>query len=552
MSQNANERPGSLVRRALVFARRYGLRAVPRALDKLCLRLFYDYDRDWGRLLCPGEAELARQRSAPPPAGLISVLVPVYNTDPAMLRALVDSLLAQTYPHWEACLYDDRSPKPEIAPLLREQAQRDGRIRIFCGERNQGISGSTNSAAAEARGEWLALLDHDDLLTPDALFCLAQTIVQQQPDLIYSDEDKISEDGAHYEMPHLKPDFCPDNLRSGNYFCHFMALRRSLYEQVGGLRAAFNGSQDHDLALRCIERTQKIAHIPRVLYHWRVVGSSVSHSNIMKCVDASARAVQEHIGRIGWPGEVTYDEFGTLRLHYAIPGDPLVSVLCAQESLSPQALRAFGRRRVEFLGVPAQGNRWAALNSAARRAKGNYLLLLDPSAAPLTEGFLDELLMYAQRDDVGAVTPLMWDRRGRITHAGFAVGMRGGALCREEGSNREIFGWHSMLKKSHNVAAVSAACALIRRDHFLPFDERFSGGLCAVEWCIRLQKAGLRHVYTPHAAAQCENRQLLLLGRRRNARDLSMLASLHGGALHDPCYSPLFSRSKADGRIRRR
>lgn len=540
--------------RAVRFVRRYGpVRAFLRLGGKIYDRFFNRYESIWPRIRAD-EAELRRQRETPVHAGLISLIVPVYNTDPALLHALVDSLIAQTYPDWEAVFFDDCSPNALTFPLLQGEAERDARIRVYRGEKNAGISGSSNSALALARGEWVALLDHDDLLTPDALYRMAEVIAEGKADLIYSDEDKVGPAGETHFDPHFKPDFCPDNLRSGNYICHFMAVRKSLMDEVGGFRSAFNGSQDHDLTLRCIEKTDRVAHIPRVLYQWRMVENSVSHAQLQKCVNASMRAVEEHMARIGWPGKVVSSDEneGIMRLQYEIRGEPLVSVILCGEKGAENCRQSIHTdyKNIEFITIRSE-NRFAAMNKAAKEAKGDVLLFIDPSAAAKKGDLVTELLMYAQRDDVGAVTPVIWDRRGCISHGGFAVGMKGGAICREEGLSVLVGGWHLLMCKTHNVSAVSAACLMVRKDHFIPFDERFREGLGAVDWCLRMQKAGYRHVFTPHASLVCQNHALLLSGSRRDKADLALFTSIHGERVHDSCYSEFFARNIATGRVRR-
>lgn len=546
----------SFLTRVCDYIRRYGASYTLRhAAEKYADRFFRRYEKVW-RQIRPDEAELSRQRTTPIAAGLISILVPVYNTDPAMLRELVNAVLAQTYPDWELCLFDDCSPSDATRHALNEAAALDHRIRIARGERNQGISGATNDAVAMARGAWLLLLDHDDLLTPETLYRFAEVIVAQQPDLIYADEDKITEDGRQHTEPHFKPDFCPDNLRSGNYVCHPMMMRRTLFEQAGGLRTAFNGSQDHDLTLRCVELTDRIVHIPRVLYHWRTVGASVSHAQLQKCIDAAAAAVQEHMARIGWPGTVEQQE-GMLRLRYDIKGSPIISVILLDDGRGVSACRAALEKsmsvcdNVEWLTADVSARRYAAMNEAAKKATGDVLLFLDASVTVQTPDFMTELLMYAQRDDVAAVTPALWNRRNRITHGGYALGMEGIAVCRERNLPRRAGGWHLLMRQSHNVSAISGACLMIRRDHWIPFNEDYVSGLGMIDWCLRLSAQGLRHVFTPHAGAVCEERSLLLLARKRNAADAARLTETYGSPIADPCHHRMFSRQKANGRLRK-
>lgn len=472
----------SFVQRVISYVRMHGAGyTLRRAQEMLCERVLHTYDRRFRRE-SPRCAELAAQRAHQPEGGLISVAVPVYNTRPAFLEALAASLRAQTYARWEAVLYDGCST--DNTSIAAMDAICDGRIRVIHGEVNEGIAGNTNRAIAQCRGDFIALCDHDDTLAPDALWRVAEAIAAHQPDMLYSDEDKLTEDGRFHTDPHGKPDFCPDNLRSGNYICHLMVIRRSVLDAVGGLRPVYDGSQDHDLALRVSEVTDRIVHIPRTLYHWRTVGSSVSHRHLARCQDAAARAVTGHMTRIGYPGACTVED-GVLRLRYDVPDD----------------------LRVRMIRIPAHAP-YSAMNRAAQEWSEDVLLFVHDSVTELTEGFVQELLMYAQREDVGAVTPMLTDRRGRVTHAGFMLGA-GGVFCRNAGLPWHAGGWHGQNRTSHNVAAVSAACFMIRRDHFIPFDESWQDGLGAVDWCLRLRERGLLCVYTPHARAVCGEEKLL-------------------------------------------
>lgn len=472
------------VKRILDYIRMHGVQyTIRRACQILDEHFLHSYDRQW-RKCSPTVEEIAVQRAVQPDAGLISIAVPVYNTRPSFLHALVQSFLAQSYENWEAVLYDGCSTD-EAALAAMDNLPVDARIRIVHGASNSGISGNTNHAISLCRGEYVALCDHDDLLSPDALWHVARAIASECPDMIYSDEDRITEDGWHHFAPHIKPDFCPDHLRSGNYICHLMVIRRALLDQLCGLNPAFDGSQDHDLALRISEETTHIVHIPRVLYHWRNVHSSMSHLHREKCLDAAARAVTAHMERSRYGGVCMPDD-GVLRLRWNVAPD-----------LSVRTIRV------------TAGNRYATMNREAEASREDLLLFIDESVTEMSEGFVQELAMYAQRDDVGAVTPMLTDGKGRVVHAGFMLHPEQTAVCRNAGLPWHAGGWHGMNRTSHNVAAVSAACMMIRRDHFVPFDESYSDGLGAVDWCLRLSQKGLYHIYTPHARAVCLKRELL-------------------------------------------
>ena len=544
-----------------------------RGLEKLHDRLAKPYDKLWHQLE-PKKDELEKQKKdqTVQAAGLISVVIPVYNTKPVLLDALADSLVNQSYQNWEACLYDGASTSAETKAALDALAKRDARFHVLHGEINEGISGNSNLAAEMAQGEWIALCDHDDLLTADALYYVAKTIVEQQPDMIFSDEDKVDETGTRFYEPNYKPDFCPDDLRSGNYICHLTVLRKTLLQKVGGFRKDFDGSQDHDLMLRCAEATDKIVHIPRVLYHWRTVGASMSHQHIDKCLDAAKRAVEEHMERTGLKGHVTIER-GFLRLHYDTKREQTIELIVIDNG-DPKTWPDFVDRTKGWHTHPVHrmvispwkesakaldcdwipwkdgGSVYPCINQAVAQSTADVIVVLHASVMmERDDHWLDEMLMYAQRDDVGAVTPLLVDRGGYTMHAGFAVDMEN--LVSSCGINKLAIagGWHNMLGIVHNVAAVSGACFMIRRDHFIPFDENYQGGLGTVDWSLKLAKQGLWHVYTPFAKGKADDKQCanwLLLHKVPDEADAARYRAAWGDHVHDLSYSVNFARQKAN------
>lgn len=554
---------GGLAGRVREYVRLNGISyTARRAVEKFRDQYLREYDRLYRRVRAtPADLEQQRHR-AWKETPLISILVPVYNTNPRMLRELADSFLAQTYPHWEAVLLDGASTKPETAAMLREIAGLDGRFRVIFSGENLHISSNSNAALTHARGEWIALCDHDDLYTPDALYWVMDAVEREQPDFIYSDEDKVTEDGRVYFAAHFKPDYCPDNLRSGNYICHLMVMRRSLMDAVGGFRSAFDGSQDHDLALRCMEHTTRVTHIPRVLYHWRSVGSSMSHQNLMRCVDAARRAVEEHINRVGPGGNVTLEN-NCLRIHYCIPREKKVSLIVLDSGEEGQLRRCLAAlqatdwpemetlilsNRQELPGrtiAVGEIGRFAALNLGAGEATGDYLAFVDSSVEVEDPGWLRELMMLAQREDILAAIPALFDGRGRILHAGYALGMERVASCRQQGLPRTAGGWHGLEHTAHNVGAVSAACLLMRRACFQPFDETYQSDLGSVEWSLRVRQQGGWFAFTPFSRATAPHGAPVLHdGEAHPQEEARITASCP--SLYDPCYSPLFSHKKAD------
>ena len=283
------------------------------------------YDRRRNREAASAE-ELRFQRENQPAAGLISVVIPVWNTDPGMLTALLESLKNQTYTGFEAVLYDGAGTRAETAEVLKSFCENEPRFRLVRGEENKGISGNTNEAIRLAKNEYIALCDHDDLLAPDALWRVAKCIEEKHPDMVYSDEDRITENGRKHMDPHYKPDYCPDNLVSDNYICHLAVIRKSLLEEIGGLRSGFDGSQDHDLFLRVAEKTNSIEHLPYILYSWREVFSSKSHTELYTCLENGCRAAVEHEAKMGRKAEAVPVN-KEIRLWYDIPEDASVEAL---------------------------------------------------------------------------------------------------------------------------------------------------------------------------------------------------------------------------------
>ena len=534
---------------------------VRRLGQKAAQKYLRTYERKREREKCP-EEELARQRSEQPDAGLLSVLIPVYNTDPRMLRELLDTLESQTYRRFEAVLYDGNSTRAETLEVLQkaeEQAAERGEaepvFRVVHGKENLGISGNTNAAIALARGEWAVLCDHDDLLEPDALWRIAQCIAERQPDMVYTDEDRISEDGRHHMDPHYKPDYCPDNLVSDNYICHLAAVRRSLLEAAGGLRSGFDGSQDHDLFLRVAERTDKIAHVPYVLYSWREVFSSASHRNLQTCLENGCRAVMEHEGKQG--RQVTARPVKKeIRLWYALPEDPRMEALVygKNESECEACLRELRERTgkpdlpARKIPVPEAAETMRKINQAVRESEAEYLLILEADAREFNREFLEEMLMFAQRADVACVSPALTDPRGHIVHGGYAAGVKGIAQCVNEGMFLTAGGWHDMMNKVHNVIAGSLACMMVRKDNWLELDEEFREGLAAVDQGLRQREAGRWTVWTPHARAVYPKKAFYLNGTERDPADTETFERKWGKDLRDPCYSGRFRREKANYR----
>lgn len=500
----------------------------------------------------PTEKELRAQREKQPDAGLISIVVPIYNTEPGVLNALLDSMEAQTYRNFEAVLYDGASTRDETVAVLKDRSEKESRFRIIRGGENRGISGNTNEAIRLARGEYIALCDHDDVLAPDALWRVAECIAEKHPDMIYSDEDRLTENGRKHMDPHYKPDYCPDNLVSDNYICHLAVIRRALLEETGGLRGGFDGSQDHDLFLRIAAKTVNIEHLPYTLYSWREVFSSKSHREMWTCLENGCRAAVEHEANLGRKVEaVPVDR--EIRLWYEIPRDAAVEALVhgdseeeCRECLGELAFRTDWPNLRGSVLVAEENGRISLINEAARTSKADYLLLLDARATEMNRYFIREMLMYAQRDDVAGVTGVLTDKKKKITHGGFALGMEHTVQCINEGLYVSAGGWHDMMNKVHNVSAVSLCCLMVKRENWMDLDEGYRGGMAAADLALKQRQAGKWFVFTPHAQARLEPCSLLLSGKERNPEDVARFEEVWGKNLKDSCYSGRFGKKKAN------
>ncbi len=484
------------------------------------------------------EAE-AKGPELPTRGPLLSVVVPVYRPSLWFFRACVLSVTAQTYQNWELCLCDDGSEDPELAELMREFAASDQRIKALSLDRNGGISRATNKALAEAKGEFIVLLDHDDVLDPAALSEIAGVIAaHQDADVIYSDEDKLDELDRPF-MPHFKPDWDPDLLLAYPYLGHVTAIRSELLRRIGGFRPDFDGSQDYDVMLRSTEVARQVVHIPKVLYHWRVVPGSAAGDTDAKpwAHQASRRVLEDTLLRRGIDGRVTTGPFpGAYHVRRKIDGAPTVAVVIPfrdQAALTVSCLSSLEksagypihevvlidngstepetcelRRRLErrpstrVIDYPGPFN-WAAINNqAASTCDADMLLFLNNDIEATSEGWLHALVELGQRPDVGAVGARLIYPDGKLQHAGVVLGLGGVASHIFIGMPKDqsgYFHWDAVIR---GYSAVTAACMLVRRTVFEElggFDEAFAVGFNDVDFCIRLSQAGYRVVYTPHA-----------------------------------------------------
>ncbi len=523
---------------------------------------------------------------------LVSILVPVYNPDLDLLEAAITSVRNQIYERWELCLADDASDDPQVRTRLETAAANEPRIKLIFREKNGHIAACTNSALQLATGAWCALLDQDDLLTEDALAQFALEL-DRHPDagLIYSDEDKIDESGAR-SSPYFKPDWNPDLFLGQNFINHLGLYRTELVRQVGGFREGFEGSQDYDLVLRCLEQLEakQIRHIPRVLYHWRMVAGSVAAAPDAKpyAREAARRAIAEHLERQGIAGKVeaSPENLEQHRVVYSLGGKiPLVSIIvpfrdrlellerCLESIRAKTDYPNFefvlvdnGSREKKTLGFlqdleGADGARvlrddgpfnFSRLtNKGAAAARGEILLFLNNDIEATEPGWLREMVSQATRPEVGAVGARLWFPDGTLQHGGVIVGLGGVAGHVFPHLKRGRGGYFSRAHLAHNVSAVTGACLAVRKEVFEtvgPFDEtNLSVSFNDTDFCLRLQVAGFRNVWTPfanliHAESASRGHQPTRKEQAHFVKEATFMQQKWGyELLHDPSYNPNLS-----------
>jgi GT2 family glycosyltransferase len=476
------------VRSALQRVREGGVSAVPP----------HDYAR-WYLRHTPGPLELDRMRTEAQRFRYqpqITIVTPVYNTDPEWLDACAESVVAQVYPRWQWSIGNDGSTKPGTLAALDRTAARDSRIVLSHAPANGGISAATNLALSRADGEYVALMDSDDALLPHALFRMVEQLNRHETpaDVLYSDEDKLDLDGSRCEA-YFKPDWSPEHFLSNMYVCHLLMARRDLVQAVGGFRTAFDFSQDYDLMLRLMERARRIDHVSDILYHWRKVPQSGATAGDAKppAHIAGRRALQDYLDRNQMPGEVVDAGVpGFYRPRFRVDQDPLVSAIAASPADAAGLQRAAARAgaRIERVAEP-------------ERAAGSFVLFGSEGVRGVDDEWLLALLEVMQLPGVAAATPMILGEDGRIHAAGLVLGgtrVAGAPLVGHFPAGGGYFGSTLVLR---NVSAAGIMGLLVRRDAFAQvggFDGALDGGDArAIDLCLRLRRAGHRIVHTPWA-----------------------------------------------------
>jgi len=512
---------------------------------------------------------------------LVSIITPVFNTPVRWLRECIESVLTQTYEKWELILIDDHSTDPETLRCLTELAASDSRIILAKDEKKRGISAASNRGLALAQGDWVGFLDHDDLLEPDALFQNVKWL-QKHPeaDLIYSDEDKLTERG--FDSPIFKPDWSPDYFLSCNYVCHFTLIRRELIKQVGGFRSKFDGAQDYDLFLRVIEQTNRIDHIPRVLYHWRRTLTSTADNVQCKpgMLQAGRLALEGHLERKQQAGHVTVDWRTYLywvkrelteakKISIIIPVRDRVDLLAHcidsltrktiyapyeiivvdNDSQSEDARAYFSHFKHRLLHYSGPFNLSALNNFAVKQTDSPWLLFLSEHTEVLDADWLTTMAEHVQRPEVGAVGPRLLYPDDTVQHAGIVVGVGGIAEYAFRGSPAEVPGVCRQLQATRNYSAVTGACLLTRRDVFEEvggFDEEcLPVHFNDVDLCLKMRRAGYSIVYTPFA--RLYHHESRVRSQPVEPLEANPMRERWTQVLErDPYYNPNLSRERAD------
>ena len=551
---------------------------------------------------------------------LISICVPLYHTPENYLCEMIDSVRNQTYTNWELCLADG-SKKDTLEGVIKAHYPSEARIVYKHLEENLGISGNTNAAFALANGSWIALLDHDDILAPEALYeSLAATgeneakasLVKRKKqeatiDVVYSDEDKITEDLKTHFDPHFKPDYNIDLLCTNNYITHFFVVKREIVEQVGGFQSRYDGAQDFDFIFRCTDVAKGIAHVPRVLYHWRTSAGSTAEnpSSKMYAYEAGKAAIEAHLMAKGIKGEVSLTKnLGFYRVKYEVEKDELISIIIPNkdqaktlkrclssiekstyqnyeiiiiennsveeqtfqlyESLTGQAYQ----KKEPMEGTLSNGNRicvvtwdgpfnYAAINNyGVRYAKGSYFLLLNNDIEIITKDWMEELLSHCQRDDVAAAGCKLLYPDGTIQHAGVGIGLGGIANSMFVGMDSKFHGYMHRANLQMDYSAVTAACMLVKRTRFEEvggFTEELAVAYNDIDLCLKMGEKGYRIVYTPYAMAY--HYESKTRGKEDSKEKMERLQKESDYMLShwsdifeygDPCYNVNFSKKKMD------
>ncbi|MCH4020933.1 MAG: glycosyltransferase family 2 protein [Erysipelotrichaceae bacterium] len=474
----------------------------------------------------------------------ISILVPTYNTPIDLFEEMIHSVLNQSYSNWELCIADASDKDNDIRLKLKQYQDSDPRIKVTFLSENKGISGNTNEALTLAAGEYTALFDHDDLLEPDCLYQIVKSVQNMHYDVLYTDEDKYNDDSGRYEDPNLKPDFDPDLFLSHNYITHFFAVKKEIIDAVGGFRPKFDGSQDYDVMLRCIEKSHDVYHIPKILYHWRMHEGSTAldPESKMYCYVAGKNALDEHFERTGINAKAEImpkPYWGMYHIHYSTGNNPLISIIipscdhvdllknCIQSIINVSTYRNFEILIIEnnsknqdtfayydavqkehsnvhvYTWKSDGGFNYSAINNfGVEKAKGEYLLLLNNDTEMVSPDALTEMLGVCMREDVGCVGAKLLYKDDTVQHAGVVAGFSGFAGHVFTGIGKKDLGFMMRAMLNGDYCAVTGACLMTKKDIYqavggLDEDLRVAGN--DIDYCLKVRSINKLVVYNAFA-----------------------------------------------------
>lgn len=501
---------------------------------------------DFGTKSFPNAEERRREEETVFPREIkISVLVPLYNTPEKFLREMIDSVVTQTYKNWELCLADGSDDKhTDVGRICQEYIEKDSRIKYQNIEKNLGISGNTNVCFSMATGNFIGLFDHDDVMHPSLLFECVKTVCEKDADYVYTDEATFTSPNLDdLIVLHFKPDYSPDNLRANNYICHFSMFDADLLKKTGLFRPEYDGSQDHDMILRLTEEAKHVCHIPKILYYWRSHPNSVAADIGAKtyAIDAAKRAVHDHM-RDYYGIEVEVEStraFPTIfQIKYPINGEPLISIVIpnkdhvedlrrcitsiekkstwknyeivvVENNSVEQSIRDYYKElesdpKVKIVTYEGGFNYSRINNVGVKETKGEYLLFLNNDTEVISPDWMEQLLMYAQRKDVGAVGAKLYYADNTIQHAGVVIGL---GAHRSAGHThykmpREHLGYMGRLCYAQDVTAVTGACLMVKKSIYEEvdgLDESFTISLNDVDLCLKIREKGYLNIFTPFA-----------------------------------------------------
>ena len=520
---------GFMIKKGIQCLKDYGVRELLVRVIERKKRQEIPYDA-WYQTQKIDEQEWKRQRNemmewAEMP--MVSICVPLYKTPEKFLCEMIDSVCNQTYENWQLCLADG-SPGMELSNVIKKHYPKETRIRYQHLDANLGIADNTNAAFALAEGEWIGLLDHDDILAPEALYESMKAVKRENAEAVYSDEDKITEDLVRHFDPHFKPDYNLDLLRSNNYITHFFVVRREIVEQVGGFCKDFDGSQDYDFILRCTTKAKKTAHVPRILYHWRTSENSTAENPASKmyAFEAGKRAIETHLQKERIAAKVLYTKgLGFYQVKYELKGTADVTVISIENE------------NVEAVSKEITG------------AKSEYLLLLRQGVAKPTDEDVREMLSHCQQDGVAAIGPKLIDKKKKIYSAGRILA---GGVIRDVyvGLPSHYYGYMHRASTQIGYSALNPACVLIKKEAY-----ETVGGLdiayktleyAMTDLFLRLVEHGYRNVYTPYVEVVVQEKSEKMQVAKVE-EDKERLKQLHAKLQYpDGNYNKNLSFEKAD------